>query len=432
MIFNLFIEGEEPETVAPDEPENVRQNEVVEPAKGIDPVAKANIEWANISDAIKKKAIAYLNANPTSHKIPAIGGKSLDAIMQSIKIALFAEIKALSPLIKQRTLMGGDSLVLSIDDGGKENIRIMFIDSSHKLSFMVVKDYEGEEIFDSTSTLEGLRQWGFALPFDLDVKAFVANVIKPVVDEFLAKAQEVDNAPTETESNEMDLELQKNLPKGTIVGGSADIEDLAQKIIDKEIPANEKHAVRYSIVGDAEAEKIKLATGFDVKGYKHTIDSFGIRHAISQHGDEKKESKRGQIAITTHDISKIPEIIISPDSIESAGKDASGNDLIRYSKKYDGIIYYVEEIREGRMELVAKTLWKTRLDVVMPENSQQLTSETTEGNPPEVGENIAQPPQNATADIDAELAELETLIGAGDIFESTYGRNGVLSGQRGC
>ena len=85
-----------------------------------------------------------------------------------------------------------------------------------------------------------------------------------------------------------------------------------------------------------------------------------------------------------------------PDSIESVGKDANGNDLIRYSKKYDGTIYYVEEIRKGRMELVAKTLWKTHHDVVMPENSQQLTSETTEGNLPKDGGNIPHTNDKAT------------------------------------
>ena len=160
----------------------------------IDPIAKSNIEAANISAAIKKKAIAYLNANPASHEIKGLSTKSLDAIMENIKTALFAEVKSLSPLIKQSKLMGGDSLILNIGDDGKDSIKILFSDGSYRLSFMVVKDFEGKEIFDSTSTLEGLREWGFYLPFDLDVKAFVANVIKPVVDEFLSKHEGVKNA----------------------------------------------------------------------------------------------------------------------------------------------------------------------------------------------------------------------------------------------
>ncbi|MDP3009028.1 MAG: hypothetical protein Q8N30_08160, partial [Methylococcales bacterium] len=192
------------------------------------------------------------------------------------------------------------------------------------------------------------------------------------------------------EERKSNAELQKNLPKGTIAGNSVDIENLANKILNGEIPANEKQAVRYSIVGDDEAEKIKQATDLDVKGYKHTVDSFGIRHAISHHGDDKKEAKHGQIAITPNDISLIPEIVKSPDNIEPAGKDANGNDLIRYSKKQNGTIFYVEEVRVGRLELVSKTMWKTRPNVAMPDNSQQLTPEATGGNLPHDTETIAQ------------------------------------------
>ena len=224
----------------------------------------------------------------------------------------------------------------------------------------------------------------------------ILEYIKSKYQETNEQTNEQTEVETETEAaGKEDLELQKNLPKGTIVGGSSEIESLTKQIIDNQIPANEKRAIRYSIVDDAQAEKIKEATGFDVKGYKHTIDSFGIRHAFSHHGDDKKESKHGQAGITANDIAKIPEIVASPDNIEAVGKDANGNDLIRYSKKYDETIYYVEEIREGRMELMAKTLWKTRIDVAMPENSQRLTPEATEGNLPQGIKNIPQPENNA-------------------------------------
>ncbi|MEI6746324.1 MAG: hypothetical protein WCL34_10205, partial [Methylococcaceae bacterium] len=174
--------------------------------QGIDPVALENINAANLSDAIKKKATAYLNANPSSHTIEGISPKSLKAIMESIKTALFAEIQALSPLFKNLD----NAMTLSIPVAGSyypSSIDIV-VDPDYRFSFR----QDGEKIYDSTSTIEELRQWGFALPFDLDVKAFVANVIKPVVDEFLGKVKEgVQGEPTpeiETESNEADLEVQ--------------------------------------------------------------------------------------------------------------------------------------------------------------------------------------------------------------------------------
>ena len=171
-----------------------------ESAQGIDPVALENINAANLSDAIKKKAIAYLNENPSSHQLfeketPA-GKKAYVAIMENLKTALFAEVNALNPLF--RTYQNYTTMMLR----GKDNERLVGftvkVAENYKMTFGV-NDYSGstanteiedyKNIFDSTSTLEELRQWGFTLPFDLDVKAFVANVIKPVVDEFLAKIE---------------------------------------------------------------------------------------------------------------------------------------------------------------------------------------------------------------------------------------------------
>lgn len=182
-----------PDVPVEPEPDDVVTSEPEQPTQGIDPVAKSNIEAANVSAAIKKKAIAYLNANPTSHKLfeketPA-GKKAYEAIMESVGSALFAEIKALSPLIKEDS---GNSNRLVLGDSSIEDALMIELSPSHKLSFYVAQNNGlTKNLFDSTQTLEDLKSWGFALPFDLDVKAFVNNVIKPVVDEFLAKQASV-------------------------------------------------------------------------------------------------------------------------------------------------------------------------------------------------------------------------------------------------
>jgi len=55
-----------------------------------------------------------------------------------------------------------------------------------------------------------------------------------------------------------------------------------------------------------------------------------------------------------------------------------GNPLIQDKKSYDGTIYFVEEVRNKRGELAAKTLWKTRSAIAdAAKNSPPtLTSET--------------------------------------------------------
>ena len=146
--------------------------------------------------------------------------------MENIKTALYAEVKALSPLFSEYAGNTKNDLSLSISnrrdatdqDAGfkyesetfrKNRIAISNLGfriredkkspTGYSLNFSFRPDEISQStlVFDSTTTLEDLRSWGFALPFDLDVKAFVANVIKPVVDEFLSKMQ---TGETETET----------------------------------------------------------------------------------------------------------------------------------------------------------------------------------------------------------------------------------------
>lgn len=186
--------------------------------------------------------------------------------------------------------------------------------------------------------------------------------------------------------------LAENLPKGTIAGGVSEIGALHDMVRDNQVPAGEKRAVRFAAVSDQEAEQIKAATGLDVAGYKHTIDSFAIRHTYQKHGNAKLEALRGQLPVTREDILRIPEIVASPDEITSLGKDALKNELIRYRKAFNGTTYYVEEVRNKRGELAAKTLWKTRTREPVLDNQLSpsvLTSKTLGGNQPQGNKSIA-------------------------------------------
>ena len=121
--------------------------------------------------------------------------------------------------------------------------------------------------------------------------------------------------------------------------------------------------VKYAKVAPDVAELIKDATGLDVEGYDHTIDSFAIRHINSQHGDSKTEENRGQVAVTEEDIKRIPEIIANPDNIER-GVTNQGKDAIVYSKRFNGTICYVEEVRAGRRNLAAETMYKKKAEAL--------------------------------------------------------------------
>ncbi|MBX5020430.1 PBECR3 domain-containing polyvalent protein [Rhizobium lentis] len=108
-----------------------------------------------------------------------------------------------------------------------------------------------------------------------------------------------------------------------------------------------------------ELQEVLAASGLDVSGYHHDIDADSIRHIFKQHGDEEKESARGQIAITDADIFAIPDVVDSPDYVVTGAKNSRRQDVIGYIKQMpDGTALYIEEVRTGRKTLSALSMRK--------------------------------------------------------------------------
>ena len=103
-----------------------------------------------------------------------------------------------------------------------------------------------------------------------------------------------------------------------------------------------------------------FAKGIEInRFYRHTLDNNAIRHSLNNHG-AKREELRGQIPITRQDLLKIPDIVSNYDSLRT-DKNKRGQDLIIYSKQFEqDNTYYVEEIRLGRHELAACSLYKRK------------------------------------------------------------------------
>lgn len=154
-----------------------------------------------------------------------------------------------------------------------------------------------------------------------------------------------------------------------------DVKAFVESVINS--TSNKKQKIEISELDETEANIIKEKTGIDVEGYTHTIDNYSIKHILSQHGDEKVEKSRGQYPVTKDELSKIPDIIKNYDKVENAGKNKKGLDVIRYEKKYNGTTYYFEEVRTGRNELMADTMYIKKTSSVKMPKPPDLTSETT-------------------------------------------------------
>ncbi|NNF99489.1 MAG: hypothetical protein HKM93_08935 [Desulfobacteraceae bacterium] len=147
--------------------------------------------------------------------------------------------------------------------------------------------------------------------------------------------------------------------KGTNESGFADkeISDLYDySITDK---SNKPKEVVYRQVTDDQAIKIKNETGLEVSGYSHAIGNYAIKHIMKRHGDPVKETPRGQIAITREDIRQIPDITENPDKIELLTTKLN-KPGIGYTKRYNGTVFYLEEVRTGKKKLSAVTMRKMK------------------------------------------------------------------------
>ena len=121
------------------------------------------------------------------------------------------------------------------------------------------------------------------------------------------------------------------------------------------------HAHAKAVLGEASAWLVMTANGrnLNLQGYRHTIDTASVRHIHAKHGDPNIEKSRGQIDISSDDIKFIPDVLASPDKVIFGVRSKRNHPFIGYLKRMaDGSTFYVEEVRTGRKELAAVTLYK--------------------------------------------------------------------------
>lgn len=118
---------------------------------------------------------------------------------------------------------------------------------------------------------------------------------------------------------------------------------------------------------DGVCEKVKellSEAGFDesqIKDFKHSVDASTLRKVILDHSNGKEE-KRGQRDIKSTDFLVIDSILKRPDEVKFIPGNKKKLDAIHYKKKFNDLVYYVEEIRTGAKELALKTMWIKKIE----------------------------------------------------------------------
>ena len=116
------------------------------------------------------------------------------------------------------------------------------------------------------------------------------------------------------------------------------------------------------IVEEKTAQLIIQTAGIDISHYKHQVDNYGLWHALKKHSGKVVPLQKNELPLTSKDFRLIPAILKNPDRIEYVGKTQAGGGLpaLKYTKRFNGITYYIEEMRAGKRTLSLKTMYKTK------------------------------------------------------------------------
>ena len=127
-----------------------------------------------------------------------------------------------------------------------------------------------------------------------------------------------------------------------------------------------KNRVERAVIGEITNRQAKdfADMGISVDDtWVHSFESSAVSHNQKHHGNPDTEDARGQIAITTEDYSRIPDILDSYDRVSKSPNKTKGteNDVIIYEKVFDdGYVYYLEEKRDNRKSLAFHTMYKKK------------------------------------------------------------------------
>lgn len=128
--------------------------------------------------------------------------------------------------------------------------------------------------------------------------------------------------------------------------------------------------VDYGVIEASERERLRVATGQDYAGYTHMIDASAIRKVLRDHGGDA-------LPLTMDDLASLPTIVTTADAVEAGRDSRRGLPTIRYTKRINGHVVVVEEVRTGRKKLALLTMYKkpTRGGGELPKTSPGRASD---------------------------------------------------------
>lgn len=133
----------------------------------------------------------------------------------------------------------------------------------------------------------------------------------------------------------------------------------------------------FGTVGEALAEHIMDATGFDFEGLNVTLRADNVRKIFSDHGESAVEEPRGQRAVTDKDFLNIPEVIGASDTLTSG--TYKGRPAAEFKKTINGSKITVFAVASGKssLDLFVQTMYAGKQKGNVADLSAEKTTDNT-------------------------------------------------------
>lgn len=117
----------------------------------------------------------------------------------------------------------------------------------------------------------------------------------------------------------------------------------------------------FGMIPEELAARIRQETGLNVEDFNFTLRADEVRKILLQsHGNDTKEAKRGQRAVTEEDILMIPEIIQNPDRVSLSEELYGGKPVIHFVKTVNGRTTVVAYVSKKHFDLTVQTMYAGR------------------------------------------------------------------------
>ena len=139
------------------------------------------------------------------------------------------------------------------------------------------------------------------------------------------------------------------------------IDNKIKTLVENATASAEYSYITLGTIPNFQAQEIAAATKVIVRSSDRVIDSDGIIHTLSGHGNDKKEQERGQVGVKHEDFELIPLILNSPDSYSTGNQTNRRKEAcVVFIKKIAGRHYHVVmAVIQGKnhLQLVLKTMY---------------------------------------------------------------------------